>query len=235
MATGQSIIEDALLDIGVGSPNQSVPQSVLNHGLRSLNRMWSSWSAELGPVYATTTDTHSWPSGSISQTIGSGGDINTVRPIEITSIQTQKDSLDYTLNRVSYEQFQTTVLKTISTDYPDVFAYLKGYPLGTIYMFPVPASTLTVTINSKKALTAFTMAGTIALPDGYEEAILKNLAIELAPAHGKSVRQETVLRAKQSKDAIVEINTSTEMMEMWPDSMIPGMDTTENIDLLTND
>ena len=235
MATGQSLIEDSLLEIGVGSPNQSLPQSVLNHGLRALNRMWSSWSAELGPVYAITSETHSWPSGSISQTIGSGGDIDTVRPIEIMSLQTQKDSLDYTPNRVSYEQFQTTVLKTVSTDYPDVYAYLKGNPLGTIYLFPVPASTLTVTINSKKALSAFTMAGTIDLPDGYEEAVLKNLAIELAPSHGKSVRQEVVLRARQSKDAIVQINTATESMEVWPDSLLPGMNTTENIDILTND
>ena len=235
MATGQSLIEDSLLEIGVGSPNQSSPQSVLNHGLRALNRMWESWSAELGPVQALTTDTHSWPSATASQTIGSGGDIDTVKPIEINSLQTQKDTLDYTVSRVSYAQYQTTVLKTISTDYPDVYAYLKGNTLGTIYLYPVPASTLTVSINSWKPLTAFTMAGTISLPAGYEEAILKNLAIELAPAHGKSVRQEVVLRARQSKDAIIQINTATESMEVWPDSLMPGVSTAENIDILTND
>lgn len=232
MATGQSLIEDSLLEIGVGSPNQTPIQSVLNHGLRVLNRMWASWSAELGPVNALTTDTHTWPSGSISQTIGSGGDINVTRPVEIDSIQTQKDSLDYTVDRVSYPQFQSTVLKTISTDYPDVFAYQKGHPLGTIYLYPVPASALTVDINSWKALTAFTMAGTVSLPDGYEEAIVKNLAIDLAPAHGKTVRQEVILRARQSKQAIVNINEMHD--EMWPDYQLPGFDTDENIDLLTN-
>lgn len=233
MATGQEIIEDALLDIGVGSPGQTLNQGVLNHALRVLNRMWSSWSAEIGPVFATTTDTHTWPASTASQTIGVSGNINTVRPIEITGIQTQKSSLDYDLNQVSYEQYQTTVLKTIETDFPEVFAYQATYPTGTIYLYPVPASSLTVTINSKKALAAFTMAGTIALPDGYEEAVQKNLSIELAPAHGKSIRNEVAMRARQSKAAIVAINNDSG--EMWPDSMIPGFSTAENIDILTNE
>ena len=233
MATGQGIIEDALLDIGVGTPGDTLDQGVLNHGLRVLNRMWSSWGAELGPVYSITQDTYTWGSGAASKTIGATGDIAVARPIEIVSIQTRKDNLDYTVNRVSYEQYQTTVLKSVSTDYPDVWANSGTFPNDTIYLYPTPASSLTVYINSKKALTAFTMAGTISLPEGYEEAIQKNLTIELAPAHGKTVRSETVIRARNAKKAILAIND--EPGELWPDELMPGVGSAENIDILTND
>jgi len=232
MATGQSIVEDALLDIGVGSPGEAVEQSLLNHGLRVLNRMWSSWSAEIAPIYSSTFESLTWTADSQSMTIGSGGDLDTARPIEITGIQTRKDTLDYTLNQITLEQYQTTVLKTVSTDYPEVYAYQKDYTLGRIYIYPVPSSNIDIRITSKKALTAFTMSGTISLPDGYELAVQKNLTILLAPAYGKSVRSEVIEQAFKAKAAIMSVNSNDG--EIWPDYLLPGFDTQENIDILTN-
>ncbi len=232
MATGQGLIEDALRDIGVGALGDTPNQEIINYSLRQLNRMLETWSAEVGPQFYSVFESLTWTSGQASQTIGSGGDLNTTRPISITSLQTRKSSLDYTLNQVSLEQYQTTVLKSISTDYPEVFAYQRNFPLGTIYMFPVPASSLSIRITSKKALSDLTLAGTVALPEGYEEAIQKNLAIRLAPAFGRSVKPELVMVANKAKEAIKMVNRDHN--EMWPDYMLPGQSDGENIDILTN-
>jgi len=238
MATGQSIVEDALLELGIGSPGGSLSQGVLNHGLRVLNRMWSSWSAELGAVYANTVDTHTWPADTASQTIGSGGDIDTVRPIDIVSFQMKESSVEYTLREKTFEEYQQIILKTSTAIYPWVFAYSRTYPLATIYVYPTTSSAVTATLTSKKALTAFTMAGTIALPDGYELAIQKNLALELAPTYGKSAKAGvgTLLfkQAMDSKAAIVAINQ--EHAELCLDPLLPGTGNYyDNINLLTND
>jgi hypothetical protein len=234
MATGQELIQDSLLDIGVGSPGDDLDESILNHGLRILNRMWSSWSSEVAPVYASTLDELTWTAGEQSQTIGSGGDFDTARPIEITGFQARVNGVDYTLSPVSFEQYQMTPIKDINSNYPTVYAYQKTYPLGILHIYYEPQDALSVRITSKKPLTAFTLVGTVALPDGYELAIQSNLTIALAAAHGKQAKPSTIRTAINSKAAIEGVNEDD--TEMSPDGMLPGISNGEMDDLgaLTN-
>lgn len=236
MATGQELIEDALLEIGVGNPGDQIEQEIINHALRILNRMWESWAAEIEPVYASTLTSHTWPASTASQTIAaSGADITGARPIQITGIQARVSSVDYTLSQVSFEQYQVTSLKSVESSIPTVYAYQKTYSAGTIYIYPLLSSAATVRIQSKNAMTAFTLAGTIALPEGYELAIQKNLSVALAPAHGRQslVSQGSPLRteAHRAKEAIIRINEDD--MELWPDPMMPGVNVCDDLDRLT--
>lgn len=232
MATGRTIVEDALLEIGVGADGESTDQGIVNHALRVLNRMWQSWAAKVKPIYSSTLDSHTWPASTQSQTIGSGGDINTVRPILITGVQSRLNNRDYSLDQVSYEQFQNITYKTLESNFPDVFAYQKEYPLGVIYLNPVPAQALTIRITSKKAMTAFTLSGTLSLPEGYEEALVANLAQRLSNTHGKGVRPQLKLDARNSLRRIENINTND--TEMWPDPLVPGYGYSDDINLYTN-
>lgn len=234
MSTGREIINDSLMDIGVGVLGEDVEQSVINHGLRVLNRMLSSWSAQIGPVYASTLDTHTWTAGSASQTIGSGGDIDTVRPILITGFQMRVGNIDYTLDPITYEEYQEINIKDLESNYPYAYAYQRGYPLGTLYIDFEPASNITARIQSKKALTAATLDAELSLPDGYELAIQSNLTVLLAAAHGKQPKPETTLTAANTKTAIEQINEDHK--ELIPDSMCPIYNNYygEDIDRLTN-
>ncbi|MCP3683936.1 MAG: hypothetical protein GY861_14730 [bacterium] len=233
MATGRQLITDAMVDTGVVGIDDSIDDSIMQRSLRILNRMLAEWSAEMDLVYASTLDSETWTADAQSMTIGSGGDFDTVRPVSITGFQSRKATLDYTLDQVSYEQYQTTILKSVSTDYPDVFAYQKAYPLGVLYIFPVPTSNLSVRIQSLKPLTALTLNATVALPEGYESAIQSNLAVRLAPAYGTEASPTIHRMAKNSYDALASLNTIDN--EMWPDPLLPGFNNGDNIDILTNE
>ncbi len=221
MSTGREIIQDALLDIGVGALGEDLEESIMNRSLRIWNRMISSWSAELGPIYSSTLDELTWTSGSDSMTIGTGGDLNTIRPIQITGVQVTVSGVDYTLLPVSFEQYQMTPIKDIASNYPMVYSYQREYPLGKIFLYYVPESNIPIRIQSKKALTEVDLDSTLALPEGYELAIQSNLTVLLAPAHGK-VASPTVMRtAFRSMQAIEGINEDD--TEMSPDLNCPGI------------
>ena len=236
MATGQELIEDSLLELGIGSPGEEIAPEILNYCLRRLNRMWGLWSAEIKPVYASTLDELTWTAGEQSQTIGDSGDLDTVRPIEITGFQVRVNSVDYTLSEVSFEQYQMTGIKDIENNYPTIYAYQKTYPLGILYMDYEPSSAASIRLQSKKALTAFTLAGTVALPEGYEEAIQTGLTCIIAPAFGKAhlVGRGTDLnhRAFIAKQAIEGVNEDD--TEMWPDPMMGGGGSVDDLGALTN-
>ncbi len=223
MATGNTIVSDALLELGVGSPGENLEAEIDNHALRVLNRMWSVWSAELAPVYQHTMDSVTWTSGSASMTIGATGDLAVARPVEIISMQSRVNSVDWTIDPISMEAYQQLTNKSETSSYPDFYAFDGTFPNATLYMWRIPSANLTVRITSKKPLTAFTLAGTVTLPDGYEEALVSNLAVRLAPVHGKSAKPETINAAINSKRAIVNINDQS--TDVFPDPGIPGLRT----------
>ena len=222
MSTGLELITDAFAELGIATHGDSLSPEMSAHGLRKLNRMLSKDSAELSMIYAETLTTHTWPASTASQTIGSGGDITATRPITITGVQVRIDSTDYPVKLVSYEAYEGILRKSDESTFPQVCAYKKEYPLGILYINMPMTSSATVRIQSKDALTALTLAGSVSLPDGYEEYIVSNLALSLCgKSYGRYASQEMIDRANKSKKALKAINQVNN--EMWPDVMTPGV------------
>jgi hypothetical protein len=66
----------------------------------------------------------------------------------------------------SYEEYLAIVQKTLGSN-PEYFFYLPSYPLGTLYLYPQPASG-TVHLTRLERLPALTsITDTIVLPDAY--------------------------------------------------------------------
>lgn len=219
MATGLELIEDALLLIGVGSPGDSLDPTITNKALRQVNRMLSTWSSEGGPVFVNSFDALNWTANQQSQTIGATGDLVTTRPKDISSIQVRVSNIDYDIDMIDFKQYQSILIKDIGSDFPDVFAYEKTFPNGTIYLHPVPTTNVSVRITSIKPLDSLTLSGTVSLPEGYEEAIQYNLAVREAPTHGVIPSQEVKDIAFNSKQALIVMNEPKD--EMWPDYLAP--------------
>ncbi len=224
MATGATICDGAMNKLGVGAPGSSgVRQDIKNLVLAELNRMWSNWSAQLAPVYFHTKDSVTWTSGSASMTIGATGDLSTARPVEIITMQARVSSTEWTIDPISMEAYEQLSNKSETSSYPEFYAYDGTFPNGTIYMWRKPNANMTLRITSKKALTAFTLAGTVALPDGYEKALLDNLCVEIAPFFGKEVPSSVQLSAINSKRTIERINEQS--TDVFPNPAIPGLRT----------
>ncbi len=183
-------------------------------GLYALNSMLEAWGIERLMVYQVQQTTHTWPANSASRTMGVGGDFNTTRPTKIAEegnyMRDGNTSIDYPLfwlgDRDSYDRI---LLKSTTSSYPQWLFADMGYPLMTIYLWPVPTQSLSLHLNSWKPLQSFSsLTDALALPPGYQRAIEYNLAIEYAPEFGSAANLSDDVRriAAQSKANIKALN-----------------------------
>jgi len=190
----------------------------------TLNQMLSHWGARLGPIHYETTETLTWASAQSSRTIGSSGNLDTVRPLQILSAYYRDASNnDFPIRLVSMEEYQRVFQKGQAGSIPLCMAYNPtiSSSLGTLYVWPVPASSWTLLLNSLKPFTAVTsLTSTIVLPPGYEAAIQPNLAVWAQGQFGGRLMPTTQQLAQETLAAIESLNETDEEMDLDP--MAPG-------------
>jgi len=91
---------------------------------------------------------------------------------------------------------------------PDRLYYDNDYPLGNIYLYPVPSSGYSLTLYTRKPLTQLSSLSTaFNMPPGYKKALIYNLAVELAPDYEKEASDTVKKQAKKAKKVIFVSNT----------------------------
>jgi len=193
-------------DLGIGEALTADQQST---GLRVLNSMLDLFSIEKLAIYELAQNTQTWPTTTASRTIGASGDFDTRRPDWIESAFF-KDSngitypVDIVRNREVYDRIED---KTVQSSYPEILMYVPGYPLGTLYVYPVPNQALTLYLNQWNPLQIFeTATEQLALPPGYQTMIENNLAVHLESETGLICPPRAAQIAGQSKAAIKRNN-----------------------------
>jgi hypothetical protein len=202
MTTALDIIKSAMRKSGVLTMGENPSSSEAQDALEALNDLLSSWSNDSMIVYARTFDNFTLSSGIPSYTIGSGGTFNTVRPVRIVSAYVRSGDIDYQLQIMTEENYDSVTFKG-NASIPAFLAYSNGYPLGQITLYPTPATSDTIYLRTEKPLTEFTSTNTtVDLPPGWKRALIHNLAIELAAEYGQQVAAEVVEIARESKGEI---------------------------------
>lgn len=178
-------------------------------GIYALNCMLDAWSIERLMVYQVQQAGHVWLSGNASRTIGSGGDFNAARPIRIEPKGTffrTSSNYDYPVGVYPRSDYDNIVQKSAGGSIPDHLFYDDNFPTRTLYAYPVPSETLTLYLNTWKALQQFTALTTsLSLPPGYQGAIEYNLAVWMAPEFGaaaKAAARDIAGQASLLKQAI---------------------------------
>lgn len=220
MTSATTIITDSMQDLGVLGAGKSPTTTDLTDCLRKLNDMLDSWSIGSLLVPFRTQISHALD-GSQSYTIGSGGDINTARPSLINTAYVSHSGSDSPVrvirDRAEYDRIGSK--DTIGP--PSVVYYEPSVPLGVLYVYPVGDSSYTLKLNTRGKLTQFPDTTTdVDLAPGYNRAISKNLAIEIAPMFEVSASAELVLAAKESKSEIKRLNRQIPVMQY--DTAITG-------------
>jgi len=190
----------------VGAGETASSESAFD-GLNSLVTMIDSWSIQNKLVYTETRESFALTVNDGEYTIGSGGNFNTVRPIEITSAFVRIGNTDVSLALIASGEYAEIADKSTSGT-PDKLYYDANYPLGNIFLHPVPSQTCTLHIYSKKPLSNFTsLDDVLNAPVGYERAFIYNLAIEIAPEYGKQASATVMQIAGESKIAVESANS----------------------------
>jgi hypothetical protein len=174
--------------------------------LESLNQMLASWSEGEFAIHAISRDTLTF-AGASSYTIGPSGDVNTTRPVKISSAATiATTGAQRPTKVITAEEFATIYDSTTTGSFAEVLFPDYGHPLITLRFWPKPSSGSLI-IHSLKPLTAIaTLATTVAFPPGYEQALTYSFAEVIAPEFQKAPSAEVKEEAARARAAIANMN-----------------------------
>jgi hypothetical protein len=161
-------------------------------------------------------------SANATQTLTSGdqityttpGDFDFQRPARIrksfTRVTTSAASgLDYPIEMISFERYNEIGLKTVPGPWPYLASYQPTFPLGTLWVYPSPSISGQVFLYTDLILSQFTsLTQLVNLPQGYNRALKKLLALELCPTFGKTPSPQLILQAKEAKNLLKDQNSS---------------------------
>jgi len=201
MPTARTIIKKAMQKVGILVKSEDPDADEANDALDSLNALIDSWSNYSDNITTRVRETFNL-STAVSYTIGTGQTFNTDRPIQLMEAFITSGNIDYPMNIVNQEEYDLVSIKTIGGR-PTIITYNSGYPYGTLTMYPAPDASYTLTILSEKAIIGFATLDTLLnLPNGWERALVYNLALELAPEYGQQPDASVAKIAADSLGAI---------------------------------
>lgn len=220
MTTGVDLFALALKDIGALGIGQSVSAEDTADALATLNMMLGQWNAERLSVYHLI-DTAKQATGAVSYTVGTGGDFNITRPIKINAAYARLQSsgagsaVDYRISMIdAREDYARISLKTLSS-FPEYAFYDSAYPLGNLFLYPVPNSSYELHIVTMDTLPQLaTAAIAVNLPPPYLAAIRYNLAIYLAPTYQLEPTPSLVRLAMNAKRVVKRMNNQIPQLTM---------------------
>jgi hypothetical protein len=205
--TVMQLIKSSLRLAKVLDSNNIPDTEMMIDALESFQTMVDGWSSEGLMVFSTTREDLALGT-SASYTIGTGGTFNTVRPEQILGAYVSQGGVDYPVDITDAAKYRDIGNKGLS-GIPSSLYYNPTYPLGTIYLAPVPSGGGTLHIDSLKPLTEpATLNTALSFPPGYKRAFKFNLAVELAGEYGIPLTPEIVALATHTLDRIQSKNAA---------------------------
>lgn len=194
----RQIIESAYRKIRVIGRGRAMTSEEAADGLAALNSMLNAWSADDLRVPFFTTETLTLTAGLNPHTIGTGGDLNTAQPTDVKAATIVSGQTSFDLDLMAYDQYAAIPDKT-TAGYPSRYYFERQESLGRLYFDYVPQEAFSLRLVSLKALATFAALTTDdSFPNEYEEPVIYNLAIRLAPEYGKEPAQSVVAVAASS-------------------------------------
>lgn len=207
MATGQTLVDRAGRLLGLISSGTSFTSAESTDALIAVNSMIDSWRNDRLMAYALQTESLTLVNGDSSYTIGSGGQLNTVRPVSIEGVFCRANSLDYPVRVIQFDEWNSIVDKTATSDIPEVVYYEPTMAMGTLQVWPVPTTAHTIQITTRVPFTALVLGTTVSLPPGWEEAIAANGAIAIAAEFQANPSSSVIKMAQDSLKGIKRSNS----------------------------
>lgn len=202
MTTARTIIRRAMQKVGILTKTETPSSDEAQDGLDTLNDLIASVTNNSLMVYVRNVEQFSLTSGQSTYTIGPGADFDTSRPVAIVSAVARNGTVDYPLIKISDTSYDEDIgVKTIS-GIPDSYYYNNAYPTGSITLYPVPSSNYQLLLRTEKPMTTLTLDDELVLPPGWNNFLIYQLAVMLAPEYGQQIDPAIQELANISKDAI---------------------------------
>lgn len=217
MATAGDIIDRALRLLGQLGSGGTATAAEAADGLEAMNAMVSDWNNDRLMCFAYQTESLTLSSGDPSYTVGTSGDLNTTRPIEIVNAYIDQSNISYPVEIMTEDYYASISDKTLAGDWPThlLFRPTIASSLATVIVWPVPNATRTLKLTTRIQVASFASTSTtVTLPPGWEKALAYNLAVELAPEFETAAKPEVVAGATRSLGRIKQANSIAKKREL---------------------
>lgn len=201
--TGATIAQDAMFQAGVLGQDQATgaADADVQLVLRRLNRMLDSWSNERLMIYTVPRVTLPLVTNQATYTMSP-------RPVAIDTVYVSYAGVDYPLEQIDNITYASIGIKTIAA-IPQYVYIENGFPDMTLTVFPVPSAAMVANIDVRQVLSGPIAVGTtLAMPPGYEKAIVDNLAVDICPSFEREPTP-AMLKAAQDSRAVLKTNNYT--------------------------
>jgi hypothetical protein len=187
---GQGLLYPALRKAQVTLGPQRTPSPAqFQDAIEELNRLVGSLNCDRLNIYTIQAYTFPLDPPKKTYTIGIPdasslpADFDAPRPIAIESANILvSPSLRHPLRLFTDLQWATIQLQDIPNIWPDALYNDRAYPLSTLYFWGQPAAGCQLELYNWFAIPTFqTINDAVLLPPGYEDALVLNLAVRLAP------------------------------------------------------
>jgi hypothetical protein len=207
--TVANILTASFYKVGIDTPTSAQQDAAFN----SLNRMIESWGAE-GLCYSVTSESQAVTT-TATYTIGAtadSGDWDTpVRPLDLLScFLRDSDNYDHPVRVMSWRDWNDISYKAFSGR-PVAVYFIPEYPLAKVVFDSTPDTTYTAYFEWKVPIQVFASITTTAsskLPTGYLDAIVYNLAVQLAEDWGRNPNETVYVNAVKLKENLEKLIAS---------------------------
>lgn len=205
--TVNQVVAGALRLLGVKESGETLTADEASDGLVAVNDLIEQMN--LQPLFhvAKAQITQALTASDGSYTFGTGGD-NTTRPLEIHTAYVRSNNVDYPVNIISNQQYSYISFKTLTGGFTYNLYYRNSYPLSTIELYPVPATSgQTLYLECRAELATYTAGSdTMTLPPGYLKYIKNQLAIDMSGEYKPA--PPSVYQNAQNAMALIKRNNS---------------------------
>lgn len=220
-STWGDIIADALREITVYNPIDTLQAEDLGQGVRRLNRILDMYAARRVWAYTTTFTEYTLTPNHQPTLIGPGltsPDFATVnaapRPVRLEScnlvLTDVTPNVDVPMNIRDAAWWASQRVKGISTDIPTDVYYEPDFPSGSLYFWPVPSFAYGVRLETWIEVGQFPLTSegvpnpkaAFSAPPAYELAIVLTLAEYSAVPYGKPLSADLRENARQARAAV---------------------------------
>lgn len=212
MTTVREICNDALVELGVLDPSEQMDATAAAFAMRTLNRLIQVWNTENLMVFTVNRTEFSTTAGKQVYTLGTGGDFNITRPTHIDMVSVLVNNgarpMEIPIEMVTDDDWRDVSMKTTPSNWPTKVWITGNVPLNSLYFWPIPQDgTIKIVLYTWGRMDGFTSINdTLSFPNGYDEALVTNLAMFLASSYGVQPNPTLGLRAAMSKSAIQSLN-----------------------------
>lgn len=201
--TIDDLVRESYRELNVIGERGSLTYEQLAQGLRHVNRLLDSWNINFGLPNTVSISSFNLVIGQNSYTIGSGGDVNTTRPLKIINATIQDGDLNYPMAPINYQEWMDIYDKSDTSDVPSKFYYDNNMPLGVIYVWPKPTKVVAFRYSQERKYGSYVAADEVTLHPGVERAIVCGVAKELLTKYPSEAIGQLVIQ--NAKDAVNDL------------------------------